>query len=110
MPILDQALYNQKAEDIKKYSNPDEVVRQAKKYFGKDVPIYLSTKKDKKYMVQDPNGKWVHFGAFGMEDFTLHKDEERRKRYLARATKIKGNWKNNRYSANMLSIKILWNG
>lgn len=34
MPIIeDQQLYKNKAEEIKKYSNPDEVVRKAKEYF-----------------------------------------------------------------------------
>lgn len=97
-----------KAEEIKKYSNPDEVVRKAKEYFKDDIPVYLSTKKDKKYMVQDPNGKWVHFGAFGMEDYTKHKDEKRRTSYLKRSTNIKGKWKDNPYSPNNLSIHILW--
>ena len=105
MPIIEDP---NKEEDIKKYSDPNKVIRKAKKYFKDDIPIYLSSKKDKKYMVQDPNGKWVHFGAFGMEDYTRHKDEERRKRYLARATKIKGNWKDNPYSPNLLSINLLW--
>ncbi len=45
--------------------------------------------------------------------FTLdkwkHKDDSRRRRYLQRATKIKGNWKDNKYSPNNLSIiHILW--
>ena len=94
--------------EILKYSNPLIVRKNANKYLGKDVPIYFSTKKDKKYMVQNPEGKWIHFGAFGMEDFTRHQDEERRRRYLARATKIRGNWKDDKYSANNLSINLLW--
>jgi len=97
-----------KIEDIKQYSNPDEVVRKAKEYFGEYIPIYLSSKKDKKYMVQDPNGKWVHFGAFGMEDYTKHRDEKRRISYLKRSTNIKGKWKENPYSPNNLSIHLLW--
>ena len=43
-----------------------------------------------------------------MEDYTKHKDEKRRKSYLARAKGIKGDWKNNKYSANNLSIHLLW--
>ena len=94
--------------EILKWSNPVQVRKMADKYFTEDVPIYLSNRKDKKYMLQNPDGKWIHFGAFGMEDFTRHKDEERRKRYLARATKIKGNWKDNPYSPNNISIHLLW--
>jgi hypothetical protein len=41
-------------------------------------------------MILNPNtNKWVHFGQIGFEDFTYHKDEERRLRYLKRATKLK---------------------
>lgn len=97
-----------KETEILKWSNPVQVRKMADKYFREVVPIYLSNRKDKKYMLQNPDGKWIHFGAFGMEDFTKHKDEERRKRYLARATKIKGNWKDNPYSPNNISIHLLW--
>jgi hypothetical protein len=78
------------------------------KYFGKYVPIYLSNRKDKKYMLRDENGKLIHFGAYGMEDYTKHKDPVRRERYLKRATKIKGHWKDDKYSANNLSLYLLW--
>lgn len=95
--------------EIWKYSNPLIVKKNADKYFGNDTPIYLSTKKDKKYMVYNPNtDKWVHFGQMGFSDFTEHNDDERRRRYLARATKMKGNWKNDKYSANNLAINLLW--
>lgn len=97
-----------KAEEIKKFSDPDQVVKMAKKYFKDDIQVYLSTKKDKKYMVQDPNGKWVHFGQMGYEDFTKHRDEQRRNNYLNRSKNIRGNWKDNPYSPNNLSIHILW--
>ncbi len=33
---------------------------------------------------------------------------DRRKAYLARATKIKQNWKDDPYSKNNLSINLLW--
>lgn len=97
-----------KSEAILNYSDPDKVVSLANGYFGKNIPIYLSTRKDKKYMLQDPNNKWVHFGQMGYEDFTYHRDEARKQRYLARATNIKGNWKNDKYSPNNLSIHLLW--
>ena len=95
-------------EELRKWSNPEEVRKKADEYLGKDIPIYISNKKGKKYMVQNPDGKWIHFGQLGFQDYTKHQDEERRKRYLARATKIKGNWKNDKYSPNSLSISLLW--
>jgi hypothetical protein len=90
------------------YSNPKEVFRKARKYLGANVEIDYSTRKDKKFMVRDPDGRWVHFGAIGYDDFTKHKDKARRQRYLKRATRIRGNWKSNKYSPNNLSINILW--
>lgn len=93
---------------ILKYSNPAQVYRLASKYLGKKTKIGLSTKNDKKYMVTTPNGKIVHFGQMGYEDFTKHKNKTRRKNYLSRSRKIRGNWKSNKYSANNLSINLLW--
>ena len=100
-----------KLEQLKKISNPAEVIRKAKEYLGKGIIIHVSTQKNKKYMVMNPNTyKYVHFGSFNppMEDFTYHKNETRRNSYLKRATNIKGNWRNDKYSANNLSINLLW--
>jgi len=93
---------------ISTYSNPTEVYRRARKYLGKTAKIGLSTKKDKKYMVITPDGKIVHFGQMGYEDFTKHKNKTRRKNYLTRARGIKGNWKQDKYRANNLAIHLLW--
>lgn len=100
----------EKKQLIKKYSDPEKVFQKARNYLGKDVDIQISGRKDKKYMVKTPEGKWVHFGGFKppMEDFTKHKDNKRRENYLNRATKIRGEWKKNKYSPNNLSIHILW--
>lgn len=93
---------------IRLYSNPTEVYRRASKYLGKTAKISLSTKKDKKYMVITPDGKVVHFGQMGYEDYTKHKNKTRRKNYLKRSRGIKGNWKKNKYSPNNLAIHLLW--
>ena len=45
--------------------------------------ISPSTRADKKWMAEC-DGKKVHFGARGYEDYTMHKDPERRRRYIAR--------------------------
>ena len=42
-----------------------------------------STRKGKKWAVLY-EGKWVHFGATGYEDFTQHKDPARRANYRRR--------------------------
>ena len=95
--------------DLTLFSNISEVKRKAKQYLGKDTVVKPSTRKDKKFMVLNPKtNKYSHFGQIGYEDFTKHKDIERRNNYLNRATKIKGNWKKDKYSPNNLSIHILW--
>ena len=35
------------------------------------------------------NKKWIHFGDNRYEDFTIHKDPERRQKYLKRAMSIR---------------------
>jgi len=100
---------NDKLKELMKISNPAKVLKNAIKYFNNpNVKIYVSSKKDKKYMIIGLNGKAVHFGQIGYEDYTKHNDLNRRNAYLARATKIKGNWKDDPYSPNSLSIALLW--
>lgn len=94
--------------DINKVSDPIEAQKKAIKYLGKDTKLYLSDNKDKKYYVIDPNGKKIHFGNINYEDYTKHRDKIRRENYLKRASAIKGDWKDNKYSPNNLSINILW--
>jgi hypothetical protein len=94
--------------NINEVSNPTQVKANFRKYKGNDdVKLELSEKKDKKYKVIIDN-KTVHFGST-MPDYTKHKDESRRKSYLARAKGIKGDWKSNKYSPNNLAINLLWN-
>lgn len=52
-----------------------------------DIVIVPSWKQDKKLAALIRNGKntyTVHFGADGYEDFTTHKDEKRKQRYIDR--------------------------
>jgi len=94
--------------NINEVSNPAQVKANFRKYKGNDdVKLELSENKDKKYKVIIDN-KTVHFGST-MPDYTKHKDESRRKSYLARAKGIKGDWKSNKYSPNNLAINLLWN-
>lgn len=76
------------------------------------VKITQSDRKGKKLMAVFENKKTgrtktTHFGADGMSDFTIHKDEARKKRYLDRHRKNE-NW-NDPTSAGALSRWILWN-
>lgn len=97
-----------KYNELIKYSNPELVKKNIIKYFGKPIPLAISTRKNKKYMIQDPNGRWVHFGQLPYADYTKHRSQVRRHRYLQRSTNIKGDWKSNKYSPNQLSISLLW--
>jgi hypothetical protein len=92
-----------------KYSNPRKAQQMAYKYLGRTAKLYPGRNSDKKYSIFDPkNEKWVNFGQIGYEDYTKHKDKKRRKSYLTRSRGMLGNWKKNKYSANNLSIHILW--
>ena len=76
------------------------------------IKIVKSTRADKKLMAVFLNCetnrlKTVHFGAKGMSDFTIHKDKERKQRYIDRHNK-RENW-NNPITAGSLSRWILWN-
>lgn len=51
--------------------------------------------------------KTVSFGAAGMSDFTKHRDEERKRRYIRRH-RANENWRD-AYSAGALSRYVLWN-
>ena len=71
------------------------------------VTIKKSTRPKSKWMAVYDDGKVVHFGAAGAEDFTIHGDEERKRRYLLRH-KARENWDDPR-TAGALSRWILWN-
>jgi hypothetical protein len=97
-----------KAVTIKKWSNPAQVRKLAKKFYGNTIKVKLSTKKEKKYMITTPEGRTVHFGQMGYEDYTKHKNKTRRKNYLTRSANIRGDWAKDKYSANNLARKLLW--
>lgn len=102
--------------DRKKYellltvSNPEKVLQNAIKYFNNpNIELYISNGKQNKYMVYNDNMKKINFGSIRYQDNSYHNDPIRRERYLKRANNIKGNWKDNKYSPNNLSINLLWN-
>ena len=76
--------------------------------------IARSTKKNKKFMITLPDGKVIHFGQIGYEDYLTHHDEQRRANYLARASAIKNKagalTAHDIHSPNYYSIKLLWAG
>ena len=88
----------------------DKLIDKAKDLGAESLDY--SSRKNNKYMVTLPSGKKVHFGSPKYEDYTIHKDKERRDKYLSRATKIKN--KNgeltytNPESSNYWSVHLLW--
>jgi len=99
----------EKRKEVMEYSDPKKALENAIKYLKKDIVFSLSTKPKKKYMVMNPDTmKWTHFGEIGYEDFLKHQDPIRKNNYLKRTANMKGNWKNDKYSANNLAREILW--
>ena len=79
---------------------PKKVVISPSKSKGKKLTAIFYDKDNKKI-------KTVHFGAAGMSDFTINKDEDRKKRYLDRH-RARENW-NDPMTSGALSRWILWN-
>ena len=72
-----------------------------KKYFP-----YKSDRPDKKYFIITNDNKKIYFGQASASDFTLHKDETRKQRYINRHKKNE-NW-NNKDTAGFWSRWLLW--
>ena len=93
-------------KDLVKISSPKEVYRKFLELgYDKYTDIYVSTRKDKKYMVIHPlTNKKIHFGST-MPDFTHHKNIQRRNAFLTRNAK----WnKLDKFSPGFLSYNLLW--
>ena len=54
-----------------------------------DIVISKSDNKHKKFKAIIDGKKTVHFGAKGYDDFTTHKDQDRKDNYIARHKKEK---------------------
>jgi hypothetical protein len=73
-----------------------------------------------KLMIKDDEGIFHYFGKLGYKDAIIYKKLEKegkvpigtadmmRNRYHKSHSKIKGNWAKDKYSPNMLSLKINW--
>ena len=72
-----------------------------------EIVLKKSRTKDKKYDAVIDGNKTIHFGAKGYSDFTIHKDEERKGRYITRHKKNE-NW-NDPMTAGFYAKNILWN-
>ena len=71
-----------------------------------NIIIKKSSAPDKKYTAVIDNKKSIHFGAKNYSDFTIHKDPERKKAYLARHKHDKTS---NPAYAGFYATNLLWN-
>ena len=75
-----------------------------KKYYP-----YKSNDGKHKYYIITLSGKIVKFGAMGYSDFTKHKDDERKKRYIQRHS-MNENWRASGINTpGFWSRWLLWN-
>lgn len=91
-----------KYNELLKYSNPEEVFNKA---IQLGYNIKISTRNNKKYMIESPLGYWVHFGQMGFEDASKHKDLDRINNYKKR------NWRQankNKFCSDFLNYTLLW--
>jgi hypothetical protein len=98
---------NKKINILDNVSDINIVRHKALKIY-KTSDVKPSTRKYKKYMIRNNEGKYIHFGDIRYEDYTHHKDKQRRDNYLKRAVNMHGKWINNIWSPNWLSILLLW--
>ena len=86
--------------------------KKARKLGAKSLDY--SKRKNNKYVVTLPGGKNLHFGSSQYPDFLIHRDEEKKDKYLSRAKKIKNKKGELTYenpeSANYWSVNLLWSG
>ena len=72
-----------------------------------EIIITKSKNKDKKYSAVIDGKKTIHFGAVGYEDYSVHKDPERKQRYIDRH-KSREDWSDHT-TAGFFAKNILWN-
>lgn len=71
------------------------------------VQLKKSPRIEKKWRVTFENGTHVDFGQKGYSDYTIHKDPQRMKRYVARHKHMGENWTNIK-TAGFWSRWLLW--
>ena len=87
-----------------------KLAKKAKKLGAESLDY--STRKNNKYVATLSSGKKILFGSSQYPDFLIHKDKERKERYLTRAKKIKNKQGELTYgnpeSRNYWSVNLLW--
>ena len=76
--------------------------------YDKTYYPYPATDKKHKYFIITSDGKKINFGAQGYSDFTIHKDNERKLKYVKRHQE-RENWgKSGINTAGWWSYHFLW--
>ena len=70
---------------------------------------YKSDKPEKKYYIITKDNKRVYFGQAGASDFTQHKNEDRKNRYIKRHENNENWTKSGIDTAGFWSRWLLWN-
>lgn len=74
------------------------------------IQIQPSTRSGKKWMAVFEDGRAVHFGLKGASDYTIHKDPERRSRYVNRHPSTRENHgKSGIRTPGFWAMNLLWN-
>lgn len=69
--------------------------------------LYDSDKPSKRYVIVNEDGKKIYFGSPLYDNYTIHKDFERKERYIARHMR-REDWKNIE-TAGFWALFLLWN-
>jgi hypothetical protein len=94
-----------KYEELLQYSDPIVVRKKVDQYLGKDVQLYISTRPTKKYMIQNLDGNFIHFGEMGYADYTRTLNDTKRRSFRSRNAK----WSEApKWTPAWLSYYLLW--
>ena len=82
-----------------------EIVRIKAKNKNIKGEIKISTRKEKKFMLVTTEGRHIHFGSTGMQDYLDHNDSKRRKAFHDR---FRNNINYNKPYTAMYLARLLW--
>jgi hypothetical protein len=88
--------------------------KSAKKNDYNPLMLEMASDGNHKLTYKTPEGKVVPFGKVDYNDYIIYTlsnnkfADKYKNAYRARATKIKGDWEDDKYSPNNLAINILW--
>jgi hypothetical protein len=107
-----------KAQLEKAGLSPEDYLRKAREVANREGydgrALEFSDNGKNKLMIYDDEGKPRHFGRVGYGDYIIYSAtdkalaDKKRNTFQKSHSKIKGDWKNDKFSPNMLALKINW--